>query len=307
MSGDTELTDRAGMATVSGATGRGHGLQMAEVRIEESRGLLKPPSHSGTTDGVGAQRRVNDRLWARKSLVKRYANRTLRPVEAMLFARYATELSGRVLELGCGAGRLTGYLADIAATVHGIDISAAMVDYCRRTYPDVSFGVGDLRDVTRMDRGSFEAVVAGFNVLDVLDDADRRLVLDGIHGVLPVGGLLVMSSHNHAYIPRLADPIQIRGMGFYRAAVTLIRLPMWQLRRRRLRQFERSEARYAIRNDVSEDYMALHYYISREAQVRQLRDHGFDFVECLDLDGRPVEDGDDAPDMSELHYVARRH
>lgn len=157
-----------------------------------------------------------------------------------------------------------------------------------------------------MGLDSFDAVVAGFNVLDVLDDADRSLVLDGIHQLLPTGGLFLMSSHNLAYLPRLADPIQIRGAGFLRAAGALVRWPIWQFRRWRLVRFERSEPGYAIKNDVSEDYMALHYYISRDVQEQQLSEHGFESVECLDLEGRPVQAGDDAPNMPELHYVARR-
>jgi hypothetical protein len=38
-------------------------------------------------------------------------------------------------------------------------------------------------------------VVAAYNILDVLTDAERAQVLDGIHAVLPADGLLVFSSH----------------------------------------------------------------------------------------------------------------
>jgi SAM-dependent methyltransferase len=258
------------------------------------------------TSSIDPQRQANDRLWARRSLVKQYANRVLRPVEALLFDRYRPELAGRVLELGCGAGRLTGYLADIAATVHGIDISAQMVAYCRRTYPKATFSQGDLRDVARMGSGSFDAVVAGDNVLDVLDDPDRGRVLDDIHQVLAAGGLLIMSSHNLAYAPHLAEPTPIRSHGFLRVGLALVRWPIGQFNRRRLRQFERSEPGYSILNDVSHDYMALHYYVSQEAQQSQLAEHGFEYVECLAADGRRVDPGDDVSGEPWLHYVARR-
>jgi hypothetical protein len=50
----------------------------------------------------------------------------------------------------------------------------------------------------------------------------------------------------------------------------------------------------------------LHYYIDRDAQERQFTAHGFGLLGCFDLDGRPVDPGDDAADYPELHYVAQR-
>lgn len=253
-----------------------------------------------------AQRRVNDKLWSRTDLVAAYATRDLRPVEVMLLVRYREALSGRVLELGCGAGRLTGYLAELASVAHGVDISPAMVDHCRRAYPRATFGEGDLRDLSAFEPGSFDVVVAAYNVLDVLGDQERRAALDGMHRVLAAGGLLMMSTHNRDYAPRLGEPLRLRGRTPLRVAITLARMPRWQRNRRRLLPLERNEPGYAILNDISHDFSALHYYIHRDAQERQLAECGFELVECLDLDSRRVERDHEASDCSELHYVARR-
>ena len=147
------------------------------------------------------QARLNAELWARGDFVEFYATRDLRPVEATLLDRYRDALAGRVLELGCGAGRLTGHLCELAQIVHGVDISPAMVAYCRQTYPRGTFSEGDLRDLSRFESGSFDVVVAPFNVLDVLGDAERRRVLKEIRRILDSGGLLIMSSHNRGYAP----------------------------------------------------------------------------------------------------------
>lgn len=263
-------------------------------------------SRASNGPSLDAQRRANERLWRRKGLVEAYATRALRPVEVMLLVRYRAELSGRVVELGCGAGRLTGYLAEIAATANGVDISPEMIAYCRRTYPRATFSEGDLRDVGAMGSGSFDVVVAVNNIIDVLGDDERRQVLRGIHEVLSDGGLLIMSSHNLASAPHRWDPLRIRHRTLLRAALTLVQWPRWQRNRRRLLPFERTEPGYSILNDVSHDFEALHYYISRDAQERQLAEAGFELVECLDLEGRRLEAGDDAPDCPELMYVARR-
>ncbi len=71
----------------------------------------------------------------------------------------ATSLSGRVLELGSGAGRLTGYLAEISASVEGIDLSEEMVAYSRRRYPKATFAQGDLRDASVFGAAPYDAIV----------------------------------------------------------------------------------------------------------------------------------------------------
>jgi len=75
---------------------------------------------------------------------------------------------------------------------------------------------------------------------------------------------------------------------------------------RRLRPLERHEPAYAILNDSAHEYGLLHYYIDRERQRGQLEACGFELAECLDLDGRTLAAGDDAPGCAELHYLARR-
>jgi SAM-dependent methyltransferase len=252
------------------------------------------------------QRMANDAVWRGGTQVRAYANRVLRPVEVIILARYREELSQQVLELGCGAGRLTGYLAEIATHVHAIDLSAAMVEACRARYPAVSAEVRDMRELSAMAPASYDAVVAGFNVLDVLDDSDRKLVLDGIRTALRPGGELIMSSHNRAVVDRLCDPMRLR-WGPPRATITrLVKLPRWRRNHRRLAAFERDEPRYAIRNDRANEFTALHYYISRDDQEAQLEDQGFELIECLDLEGRPVARGEAAAGSPELHYIARR-
>ncbi len=82
-----------------------------------------------------------------------------------------------MLELGCGAGRVTGHLAEIAGHVHALDISPAMIAYCRWAYPRSSFRIADMRDLAEYDDGLFDTVVASFNVIDVLSHEERQPAL----------------------------------------------------------------------------------------------------------------------------------
>lgn len=64
---------------------------------------------------VGA---ANQATWSQGAFVSAYANRNLRPVEVLLLVRLRENLSGAVLELGCGAGRIAGYLVALAREFH---------------------------------------------------------------------------------------------------------------------------------------------------------------------------------------------
>jgi SAM-dependent methyltransferase len=279
---------------------------MSATPIPDPRTDVGVPADDGVDPAEAAQRSVNERVWGTGRFLGEYASRGLRPVEVIVLAEYREDLRGRILELGCGAGRLTGYLAQLGTSTHGIDLAPAMVEYCRRQYPAATFSVDDLRDVGRFDPGSFDAVVAAYNVIDVVGDADRAAILRGIHQTLSPGGLLILSSHNRAVADRLGRGRGLGGRTLAGIAEALIRLPRRMRNRRRLRRFEARHAGYAILNDSAHDYSVLHYYIERDDQERQLERFGFELLACLDLDGQPVARGERAPWSPELHYVARR-
>ncbi len=246
-------------------------------------------------------------VWVERNFVRDYATRTLRPPEVALLLRYADALDGTVLELGCGAGRVTGYLDARGGDVLGIDISPAMIDYCRRRYPELQFQVGDLSDLSGLPDGSRDLVVAAYNVLGVFDDTERKGVLLEIRRVLVDGGLLIFSAHNLAFLPRVPRPVSLvtRSLNPARVAWNLGRLPVRARNHRRLARFERREQDYALVNDQAHDYQLLHYYIGRDAQSRQLAEAGFELLDCLDGAGRPVPPGASAAGSPELHYAAR--
>lgn len=254
---------------------------------------------------VDAQVRVNRELWASRNLLAQYSGRTLRAPEVVLLVRYREALSGRVLELGCGGGRLSGYLVELAQGFHGLDISAAMIAHCRSAYSGGTFEEGDLRDLSRYETGSFDVVAAPFNVLDVLDDAERQRVLREIRRMLTGDGMLIMSSHNLAFAPRIPRPTQLLARDPVKVAKGLIRFPRRMRNWLRLLPLQHTADNHAVLVDQAHDYAILHYYIDRDQQQRQLADTGFELVDCLDLDGQAVGPGDLAASCPELHYMAR--
>jgi SAM-dependent methyltransferase len=234
--------------------------------------------------------------------------------EVYIFVRYASSLSGRVLDLGCGAGRVLEYLVLLGAEAHGLDISPVMVDHCRRSVPEATVAVGDLATLTTHVDGKFTAVLAPDNLLDVFDDAERRDVIGQIHEVLEPDGLFIFSSHDLSYID--APPTNAGSD----ARITLEKLLQRSIgdlgrsavgrvqaigNRRRLAPLQQRRSDHAIINDRSHHYSLLHYYIRRDDQERQLNELGFELVECLDSEGRAVGPGSTGPG-DWLYYVARR-
>lgn len=94
--------------------------------------------------------------------------------------------SGRLLDLGCHGGYLTGIIARASgAAVTGVDISSDAIAYARQRYPDMSFLVRDLQQPLPFPDGSFQTATA-FDVLEhvpklgqTLSEIRRVLVADG--------------------------------------------------------------------------------------------------------------------------------
>lgn len=266
------------------------------------------------------QAQINDRLWRAGEHVAVYATRELAPAEVMILVRYQKTLAGRVLEVGCGAGRILSYLVDLAAEAFAIDVSPAMVDYCRRTYPAADVRVGDLRELERRGESPYDAIFAGGNVIDVLDDSERRLALASWRELIAPDGLLIFNSHNLAVLDPSPSEARDSGRGQGVRPVALLRkalnhppadvvravtrLPRRSRNRRRLGPLEKRAADHAIVNDEVFDYGLLHYYIRRDDQERQLAELGYELIECLDGEGHTVAPGE-AGQGSSLHYIAR--
>ena len=108
----------------------------------------------------------------------------------------------RVLDLGCGAGQLSRYLATRgAAEVLGVDLSERMLALARAewAHPRVSYLRGAVEEVT-FPPGRFDLVVSSL-VLHYVDD--YRGLIARIAGWLAPGGHLVYSTEHPIFTARL--------------------------------------------------------------------------------------------------------
>lgn len=96
----------------------------------------------------------------------------------------------RVVEVGCGPGRITGHLAGLGLDVSGIDLSPAMVAEARRRRPRLEFTVGSMTALD-LPAASLDGLVAWYSVIHV-PPSRHRGVYAGFRRVLRPGGLLLL-------------------------------------------------------------------------------------------------------------------
>jgi SAM-dependent methyltransferase len=97
----------------------------------------------------------------------------------------------RLLEVGSGPGHIAAYLHGLGMTVHGIDLSPAMVELARREHPEVGFAVGEMGALDVAD-ASLAGVVAWYSVIHVPAHR-RRAVISEFHRVLRPGGYALLA------------------------------------------------------------------------------------------------------------------
>jgi len=111
---------------------------------------------------------------------------------------------GRVLDIGCGSGHYAGRLADAGAQVVGIDLDPAMIRFAAAKYPNVSFDVMGMEQLSHLP-GPFDAVFCIGNVLPHLPMKDISRFLSSLSGILRPGGLWLFQTVNF-------DPILTRSV-----------------------------------------------------------------------------------------------
>jgi predicted TPR repeat methyltransferase len=93
----------------------------------------------------------------------------------------------RVLDAGCGTGRIAARLTDLGFEAVGVDVDEAMIEVARERRPDITWVVSDLVGL-RNDTG-FDAIIAAGNVIPFVDELPEAMV--SLAEGLTSGGLLV--------------------------------------------------------------------------------------------------------------------
>jgi ubiquinone/menaquinone biosynthesis C-methylase UbiE len=121
---------------------------------------------------------------------------TLDRRDVRFWERMASHAGGRVLELGCGTGRVTIPVARAGAHIVGVDRSTEMLAHARkrarrsRLKGRVSWLRGDIRRLPFRRSARFELVMAPYGILQSLvRESDLKATLAAVHSVLAPRGV----------------------------------------------------------------------------------------------------------------------
>jgi len=151
------------------------------------------PSLSDELDQPGVQR-------AYDTVAGTYADyfpdtRAESPLELAMVDAFAAAVTAegdgaRVLDAGCGTGRMSRYLADRGCAVQGVDLSPGMVEMARRDHPDLEFAVASLTDLPFPD-DSFAGVMVWYSAIHTSPQGQARIFAEVARVLRPGGHFLI--------------------------------------------------------------------------------------------------------------------
>jgi SAM-dependent methyltransferase len=101
----------------------------------------------------------------------------------------------RILDAGCGPGRVGGELALRGHVVVGVDVDALLIEAAEEDHPGPTWLVGDLAELDLAARGlpePFDAIVCAGNVMPFLAPSTRAEVLSRLRAHLADAGRIAV-------------------------------------------------------------------------------------------------------------------
>lgn len=115
--------------------------------------------------------------------------------EARFADAMAPHRGARILDAGCGPGRVAGRLAQLGHIVVGVDIDAELIAAAEHDHPGPTYVVADLSVLDLPAVGivdPFDVIVSAGNVMAFLDPATRVAVLERLGAHLAPEGRIAI-------------------------------------------------------------------------------------------------------------------
>ncbi len=122
----------------------------------------------------------------------------------------------RVLELGCGGGQASIYLAKLGAKCTGIDISRRQIEYARKLAAEegveVDFSESTMTDLRRLYGADYDIVISIF-AIQYIEDLDG--LFKEVGKVIRPGGVFLFSTEHPFYLITDPETMQV-GESYYK-------------------------------------------------------------------------------------------
>jgi SAM-dependent methyltransferase len=100
---------------------------------------------------------------------------------------------GPVLDVGCGPGTVTAFLAALGVDVSGVDLSPRMVEHARRLNPGLRFEVASATEL-RLPDGSLGGVLGWWSLFNLPRDVLPGVLASFARALVP-GGQVLLGTH----------------------------------------------------------------------------------------------------------------
>ncbi|AOP53817.1 MAG: class I SAM-dependent methyltransferase [Brevibacterium aurantiacum] len=90
------------------------------------------------------------------------------------------------LEIGCGPGRITAFLAALGLSPSGLDLSPAMIAQATRLYPNLDFTTGSMTALPNLDN-SVSGLVAWYSIIHIPDESLPTVFAEAARVLRPGG------------------------------------------------------------------------------------------------------------------------
>lgn len=107
----------------------------------------------------------------------------------------------KVLDIGCGTGRIIPDLLEKEAKVTGADVSTEMLKIAVKKFPNSTFVKADIRELPFKD-DSFDIVISAFVIVH-LKQCELEEAFNEVYRVLKPGGSFILTNINQKKAPKL--------------------------------------------------------------------------------------------------------
>ena len=246
------------------------------------------------------------------SIAQEYARSDLFPPERELLLLLRDQLNQMdMLDLGVGAGRTSFIFAALRRTYVGVDYAKSMVEICRNRFGENSrqrFVCLDAADLSSLGDQAFDLILFSFNGIDYVELERRRKILREAHRLLRPDGYFFFSAHSLDSFPWPIEWPHFHLMRPFRSLFAFIKKAIWHGRRYRANRAQKAtelkKRGWAYLQDGAHNFGLTTFYATREYQIDELHQHGFEVELRLGLDGRKLSMTEMTQDYC-IHYLCR--
>ncbi len=132
-----------------------------------------------------------------------------------LVRKYDTKHTCRLLDWGCGCGRISKHIAEKFPEIEltGCDIDLEAVDWCRKTIEKGDFRHIDSEPPTTFTRGQFTSII-GFSIVTHLTRELQQRWISELYELLAEDGIIVLTTHGEyaAHLHGLSNRLELEGI-----------------------------------------------------------------------------------------------